>query len=91
MVYVMASLLFSPLGKHNHFMATDFFLEIQNYWLKQFFNHSGIGTKIDCLKDVFSINIPIVSNYWIKVIFEMEKLTHVLTIYLGSYAFCFRR
>ncbi|PLW27152.1 hypothetical protein PCANC_26427 [Puccinia coronata f. sp. avenae] len=40
-------------------MATDFFLEIQNYWLKHFFNHSGIGTQIDWLKDVFSINILI--------------------------------
>ncbi|PLW11106.1 hypothetical protein PCASD_25057 [Puccinia coronata f. sp. avenae] len=53
------TLLISPHGKSNEFQATDCHLEIQNYWLKHFFNHSGIGTNINRLKDVFSINIPI--------------------------------
>jgi hypothetical protein len=57
---VLSTLLICPTGKANHFVATDFFLEIQNYWLKYFFNHSGIGTNIERLKDVFSINIPVV-------------------------------
>jgi hypothetical protein len=59
---VQSTLLISPTGRAGHFVATDFFLEVQNYWLKYFFNHSGIGTEINRLKDVFSINIPIVSS-----------------------------
>ena len=59
---VQSTMLISPTGRANHFVATDFYLEIQNYWLKYFFNHSGIGTEINRLKDVFSINIPIVSH-----------------------------
>ncbi|KAH9470746.1 hypothetical protein Pst134EA_004670 [Puccinia striiformis f. sp. tritici] len=56
---IRSTLLISPTGRHNHFVATNFYLEIQNYWLKYFFNHSGIGTDIERLKEVFSINIPI--------------------------------
>ncbi|EFP85627.2 uncharacterized protein PGTG_10956 [Puccinia graminis f. sp. tritici CRL 75-36-700-3] len=58
---VESTLLISPTGRPNHFVATDCFLEQQNYWLKYFFNHSGIGTNINRLKDVFSINIPVIS------------------------------
>jgi hypothetical protein len=57
---VESTLLISPTVRPNHFVATDCFLEQQNYWLKYFFNHSGIGTNINRLKDVFSINIPVV-------------------------------
>ncbi|PLW30787.1 hypothetical protein PCANC_23879 [Puccinia coronata f. sp. avenae] len=32
------SLLFSPSGRDNHFVAKDFYLEIQNYWLKYVYN-----------------------------------------------------
>jgi len=60
---VEATLLISPHGRANHFVATDCFLELQNYWLKYFFNHSGIGTDINRLKDVFSINIPVVGGF----------------------------
>jgi hypothetical protein len=66
---VMNTLLLSPTGKAGHFVATDFYLEVQNYWLKYFFNHSGIGTDIDRLKDIFSSNINLVSkSYTIMVI-----------------------
>jgi hypothetical protein len=58
---VMNSLLLSPTGKPGHFVATDFYLEVQNYWLKYFFNHSGIGTDIERLKEIFSSNINLVS------------------------------
>ncbi|KAH9469724.1 hypothetical protein Pst134EA_007004 [Puccinia striiformis f. sp. tritici] len=51
------SLLFSPTGRENHFVAKDFYLELQNYWLKFVFNRSGRGTKIERLKDIFSLNI----------------------------------
>lgn len=34
------SMLISPSGRRDHFVAKDFFLEIQNYWLKFFYNHS---------------------------------------------------
>ncbi|KAA1066010.1 hypothetical protein PGT21_018262 [Puccinia graminis f. sp. tritici] len=51
------SLLFSPSGRENHFVAKDFYLELQNYWLKFFFNQTGAGTQIDRLKNLFSLNI----------------------------------
>ncbi|KAI7944203.1 hypothetical protein MJO28_011731, partial [Puccinia striiformis f. sp. tritici] len=53
------SLLVSPSGRANHFVAKDFYLETQNFWLKYFYNHNGCGTQIDRLKDVFSLNVPI--------------------------------
>ncbi|KAH9447416.1 hypothetical protein Pst134EA_029455 [Puccinia striiformis f. sp. tritici] len=59
---VLNNLLISPTGRAGHFMATDQHLEQLNYWLKYFFNHSGIGTKIDRLVDVFSINITLLRN-----------------------------
>lgn len=34
------SLLLSPSGRKGHFVAKDFFLEVQNYWLKYFYNNS---------------------------------------------------
>lgn len=34
------SLLVCPSGREGHFVAKDFFLEIQNYWLKFFYNNS---------------------------------------------------
>ena len=62
---VLNTLLISPSGKTGQFMPTDQFLELQNYWLKYFFNHLGIGTDINRLKDVFSSNIPIVSFHFV--------------------------
>jgi hypothetical protein len=54
------SLLISPSGREGHFVAKDFYLEINNYWLKFFYNRSGIGTRVDRLKNLFSLNIPLV-------------------------------
>lgn len=34
------SLLISPSGLAGHFVGKDFYLEMQNYWLKYFYNHS---------------------------------------------------
>ncbi|KAA1114047.1 hypothetical protein PGTUg99_011318 [Puccinia graminis f. sp. tritici] len=59
---VKNTLLLSPNGKSGNFMATDQYLEVLNYWLKYFFNHSGIGTDINRLKDVFSPNILILKS-----------------------------
>jgi hypothetical protein len=56
------SLLFSPTGRTDHFQSKDGFLELQNYWLKHFYNWSGIGTRVEHLKDLFSMNIPHVSK-----------------------------
>jgi hypothetical protein len=57
------TILLCPSGREGHFVATDFYMEVQNFWLKYFYNHSGIGTNIiERLRDVFSINIPIVSR-----------------------------
>ncbi|PLW46799.1 hypothetical protein PCASD_06026 [Puccinia coronata f. sp. avenae] len=54
------SLLFSPSGRDNHFVAKDFYLEIQNYWLKYVYNRSGQGTQIERLKELYSLNIHLV-------------------------------
>ncbi|KAI7945780.1 hypothetical protein MJO29_012168 [Puccinia striiformis f. sp. tritici] len=48
---------------------------VQNYWLKYFFNHSGIGTEINRLKDVFSINIPILR--FLLQLLKIESGTNV--------------
>lgn len=34
------SLLIPTAGRTGHWVAKDFYLEIQNYWLKYFYNHS---------------------------------------------------
>ncbi|KAA1128735.1 hypothetical protein PGTUg99_007731 [Puccinia graminis f. sp. tritici] len=55
--YLRHNLLISPSGRPNHFVAKDFWLEIQNYWIKFFYNNNGTGTQIDRLRNVFSLNI----------------------------------
>ncbi|OAV89971.1 hypothetical protein PTTG_07503 [Puccinia triticina 1-1 BBBD Race 1] len=55
------SILVSPSGRSNHFVPKDLFLEVQNYWLKYFYNHNGIGSDITRIQDVISINVPLVS------------------------------
>ncbi|OAV96595.1 hypothetical protein PTTG_26274 [Puccinia triticina 1-1 BBBD Race 1] len=57
--YLQDNLLFSPTGRKDHFVAKDFWLEIQNSRLKYFYNNTGNGTKIDCLRDIYSLNIQI--------------------------------
>jgi hypothetical protein len=54
------SMLVSPSGRPGHFVAKDFFLENHNYWLKFFYNHGGIGTQVERLKELYSLNIPLV-------------------------------
>lgn len=43
---ILHSLLISPTGRGGHFVAKDFFLEVQNYWLKYFYNHAV--SRINC-------------------------------------------
>lgn len=76
-------MLLCPSGREGHFVATDFYLEVQNFWLKYFYNHSGIGTNIKRLRDVFSINIPVVSS---ERIFckQTSYITEIFTIYLAQ-------
>ena len=57
---ILHSLFVAPTGGRRHFLAKDHFLEMQNYWLKYFFNHGGQGTNIDSLKDVYSVNVTLV-------------------------------
>ncbi|KAA1130849.1 hypothetical protein PGTUg99_026233 [Puccinia graminis f. sp. tritici] len=56
---VRHNLLVSPTGRENHFVPKDYFLENQNYWLKFLFNRSGVGTQIDRLQEMFSLNITL--------------------------------
>ena len=58
--YFRHNLLISPSGRKDHFVAKDFWLEIQNYWIKYFYNNNGMGTQIDRLRNVFSLNIFLV-------------------------------
>ncbi|KAH9453954.1 hypothetical protein Pst134EB_014055 [Puccinia striiformis f. sp. tritici] len=51
------NMLFSPSGRPNHFVAKDRYLENMNYWLKFFFNRGGVGTEVQRLKNLFSLNI----------------------------------
>ncbi|KAA1089735.1 hypothetical protein PGT21_028386 [Puccinia graminis f. sp. tritici] len=55
------TLLVSPSGRPNHFVAKDFFLENFNYWLKYFYTRGGAGTQVERLKNLYSSNIPLVS------------------------------
>jgi hypothetical protein len=59
--YLSHNLLFSPTRRAGHFVAKDHYLECQNYWLKHVYNNTGNGTKIKRLRDLFSINIILVS------------------------------
>jgi hypothetical protein len=54
------SLLISPSGRKNHFVAKDYYLELQNYWLKFLFNQTGVGTRIERLKNLYSMNTHLV-------------------------------
>ncbi|POW03187.1 hypothetical protein PSHT_11758 [Puccinia striiformis] len=56
------TLLLSPSGRPNHFVAKDFNLKTNNYWLKFFFNRAGVGTQIERLKNLFSSNIPLLRS-----------------------------
>lgn len=37
---ILHGMLISPSGRPNHFVAKDFFLEVQNYWIKFFYNNT---------------------------------------------------
>ncbi|KAI7943747.1 hypothetical protein MJO28_011275 [Puccinia striiformis f. sp. tritici] len=56
------SMLVSPSGRPGHFVAKDFFLENHNYWLKFFYNRGDIGTQVERLKELFSLNIPLLRS-----------------------------
>ncbi|KAH9456486.1 hypothetical protein Pst134EB_012684 [Puccinia striiformis f. sp. tritici] len=55
--YMRHNLLFSPTGRSNHFVAKDYWLEIQNYWIKFLYTKYGPGLQIERLKELFSVNI----------------------------------
>jgi hypothetical protein len=59
--YLKHNLLISPSGRPGHFVAKDYWLEIQNYWIKFLYNNNGTATQIDRLRNVFSLNIFLVS------------------------------
>ncbi|POW03969.1 hypothetical protein PSHT_11456 [Puccinia striiformis] len=60
--YLRHNLLMSPTGRPDHFVAKDFWLEIQNYWLEFLYNRSGMGTNMDRLRDIFSLNITMLQT-----------------------------
>jgi hypothetical protein len=68
---IQHSLLISPTGRPNHFVAKDFYLENFNYWLKFFYNNNGIGSDSQHLGDVFSLNDWSVFNKTKQIIQEI--------------------
>ena len=70
-------ILISPSGRANHFVAKDFYLETQNYWLKFFYNQSGIGTQVSRLKDLSSLNINLVSKYFCTLMMILNSGTSI--------------
>ncbi|KAA1074656.1 hypothetical protein PGT21_014869 [Puccinia graminis f. sp. tritici] len=62
-----------PRGRPCHFVAKDFFLENHNYWLKFFFNRGGIGTQVDRLKNLFSMNIPLLRSLFLSLQVDSGK------------------
>ncbi|POW07051.1 hypothetical protein PSTT_08563 [Puccinia striiformis] len=60
--YLCHNLLMSPSGQPNHFVAKDEWLELQNYWIKFLFNQTGNGTKIERLREIFSLNITLLQR-----------------------------
>ncbi|PLW53015.1 hypothetical protein PCANC_10754 [Puccinia coronata f. sp. avenae] len=69
--------LISPSGRPGHFMPKDNFLETQNYWLKHFYNQGGVGTEVQRLKNLFSMNIILV-DMGKKRIHQNRKVTLTL-------------
>ncbi|EHS63293.1 uncharacterized protein PGTG_21509 [Puccinia graminis f. sp. tritici CRL 75-36-700-3] len=55
--YILHTLLISPSGQENHFVAKDYYLELQNYSLKYFYNRTGAGTQVERLREMFSMNM----------------------------------
>lgn len=45
---ILHSMLIAPRGRQNHFVAKDFFLEVQNYWIKYFYNRS-VSLSLCCI------------------------------------------
>jgi hypothetical protein len=85
--YLCHNLLISPTGRKDHFVAKDFWLEIQNYWLKYFYNQCGNRTQIDWLHDVFSLNIMMVSHMILMqcdYVLLPSQLTHIFAAQLNS-------
>jgi hypothetical protein len=61
--YLRHNLLITPTGCDDHFLSKDGWLEVQNYWLKHFYNDCGNGTQIDRLCNIYSPNIMMVRNH----------------------------
>jgi hypothetical protein len=56
------SLLIFPSRRPGHFVPKYYVLETQKYWLKHFYNCRGVGRNVQRLKDLFSLNLPLVST-----------------------------
>jgi hypothetical protein len=60
------SLFVAPTAGRKHYLAKDQYLEMKNYWLKHFFNNTGQGTDINRLKDLYSVNVTLVSLFSLR-------------------------
>ncbi|PLW28415.1 hypothetical protein PCANC_20807 [Puccinia coronata f. sp. avenae] len=67
------SLLVAPTAGRKHYLPKDQYLEMKNYWLKHFFNDTGQGTNIDCLKDLYSVNVTLLQDLISSLTAEIHK------------------
>ncbi|PLW31556.1 hypothetical protein PCASD_19118 [Puccinia coronata f. sp. avenae] len=67
------SLLVAPTAGQKHYLPKDQYLEMKNYWLKHFFNDTGQGTNIDCLKDLYSVNVTLLQDLISSLTAEIHK------------------
>jgi hypothetical protein len=70
------NILMLTSGRSDHYMAKDHFMEHQDYWLKHFFNGGGIGTQIDQLKKLFSMNIFLVRTLFSLLLLSVVQKAH---------------
>ncbi|KAA1099875.1 hypothetical protein PGT21_023486 [Puccinia graminis f. sp. tritici] len=69
--FILHNFLVSPSGRDNHFVPKDYYLELLNYWLKFFYNRSGIGTQVARLQEMFSLNMGLLRTMFLSL--KMER------------------
>ncbi|OAV95875.1 hypothetical protein PTTG_26545 [Puccinia triticina 1-1 BBBD Race 1] len=69
--YILHTLLMSPSGRQNHFVAKDYYLELQNYSLKFLYNQTGFGTRVERLQEIFLLNMNLLRSMFLSL--RMER------------------
>jgi hypothetical protein len=83
--YLQHNLLITPTGRDDCFLSKDGWLEVQNYWLKHFYNNCGNGTQIDWLCNIYSPNIMMVRNHLSFMLSFGVCYNHLILIFLSHF------